>query len=262
MADADPLLFEVRDGVAWLTLNRPDALNAIDRPLGEAYMDAIERIRDDDSIRCGVITGAGRAFCAGADLKDRAREQEEEGRGRQPFPAYPPRQYHTVDAEKPMIAAVNGHCIGGGLEIALACDFRIASTQATFGLPEITLGFFPGAGAPLRLPRIIGLGQAMEMLLTGERIDAAGALEYGLVNRVMQPEELLEEAARLASKIAANAPLAVKALRYTVYEGLDMSLPQAFRFAGATRWAIGQTEDAKEGPRAFTEKRPPKFTGR
>lgn len=256
-----PLLFEVRQGVAWITLNRPDALNAIGDDLGRRLLAALERVRDDDEIRVAVITGTGRAFSAGADLKDRARNQEE-GRGPTAFPAYPRPSYFTFETGKPMIAAVNGYCLGGGLELALVCDFRIASTQASFGLPEITLGFFPGAGAPLRLPRVIGAGQALEMLLTGERIDAARAHAYGLVNRVVQPEELLPEVERVALKIASNAPLAVKALRDTIYQGMDMTLPQALRFGGAMRWVIGQTEDAKEGPRAFTEKRPPEFKGR
>ncbi|MCK9486592.1 MAG: enoyl-CoA hydratase/isomerase family protein [Dehalococcoidia bacterium] len=260
-AEGEPLLLDVRQGVAWITLNRPDALNALNGDLTAALMAALERVRDDDAIRVGVITGAGRAFCAGADLKDRVRNQDE-GRGPTAFPAAPPPSYFSFDTDKPMIAAVNGYCLGAGLELALTCDFRIASTQASFGLPEITLGFFPGAGAPIRLPRVIGFGQALEMLFTGERIDATHAREYGLVNRVVQPEGLLPEVERVALKIASNAPLAVKSLRDVIYQGMDMTLPQALRFGGALRWAIGQTEDAKEGPRAFAEKRPPEFKGR
>lgn len=260
-SDPQPLLLDIREGVAWITLNRPDALNAIDGAMTSALMSALERVRDDDAIRVGVLTGAGRAFCAGADLKNRVRNQEE-GRGPTAFPTYPPPAYHTFDTQKPMIAAVNGHCLGAGMELALTCDIRLASTQATFGLPEISLGFFPGAGAPQRLPRLIGLGQAMEMLLTGDRIEASRALSFGLVNRVVQPEDLLPEAERLAVRIASHAPLAVKSLRDVVHQGLDMTLPQALRFGGAMRWVIAQTEDAKEGPRAFAEKRPPEFKGR
>lgn len=267
MPDASPddatrsVLVEVREGVATITLNRPDALNAMDEDLTARLMAALERVRDDEAIRCAVITGAGRAFCAGADLRRRAANQSE-GRGPTPFPVTPPPLYHSFDAQKPMIAAVNGHCLGAGLELALTCDFRLASTLATFGMPEITLGFFPGGGAPLRLPRAIPLGAAMEILLTGDRIDARTAHEYGLVNRVLQPEELLPEAQRIAARIASHAPLAVRGLREVVTQGLEMPLPQALRWGGAMRWAIGQTDDAKEGPRAFAEKRPPEFTGR
>jgi E-phenylitaconyl-CoA hydratase len=257
----DSVITAVADGVATITLNRPDAMNAMDADLTARLMAALERVRDDDSIRVGVLTGAGRAFCAGADLRARVVAQDQ-GRGPTAFPVNPPVAYHTFDTQKPMIAAVNGHCLGAGLELALTCDIRLASTLATFGMPEITLGFFPGAGAPQRLPRAIPLGAAMEMLLTGERIDASRAHEYGLVNRVLQPEELLEEARRVALKIAGNAPLAVRGLREVVYRGLDMTLAESLRFGGAMRWAIGQTEDAKEGPRAFAEKRPPEFKGR
>lgn len=258
---AESVLVEVAEGVATITLNRPDAMNAMNADLTARLMAALERVRDDDSIRVGVLTGAGRAFSAGADLRARVSAQDE-GRGPTAFPVNPPVAYHTFNTQKPMIAAVNGYCLGAGLELALTCDIRLASTLASFGMPEITLGFFPGAGAPQRLPRMISLGAAMEMLLTGERIDARTAHEYGLVNRVVQPEKLVEEAQRVASKIAANAPLAVRGLREVIYEGLDMTLPQALRWGGAMRWAIGQTDDAKEGPRAFAEKRPPEFRGR
>jgi E-phenylitaconyl-CoA hydratase len=257
----EPLRFDVIEGVATITLNRPDALNALNEDLVAALMAALARIHDEDAIRVGVITGAGRAFCAGADLRRRVANQDE-GRGPTPFPVRPPALQHTFDTQKPMIAAVNGHCLGAGLELALTCDIRLASTAATFGLPEISLGFFPGGGAPLRLPRAIPLSAAMEMLLTGDRIDAATAREYGLVNRVLEPDALLPEAQRVAARIASHAPLAVQGLREVVMHGLEMPLPQALRWGGAMRWAIGQTEDAREGPRAFAEKRPPEFKGR
>jgi len=258
---APTVLVDVTEGVATLTLNRPEALNAVNGQLSSELMAALERVRDDDAIRVAVITGSGRAFSAGADLRARVVEQDK-GRGPTPFPVNPPASHHTFDTQKPLIAAVNGYCLGAGLELALACDIRIASTLASFALPEITLGFFPGGGGPLRLPRVIPLSAAMEMLLTGDRIDAATALQYGLVSRVVQPEELLDEANRIASRIAANAPLAVRGLREVIYQGLDMTLPQALRWGGSMRWAIGQTEDAKEGPRAFAEKRSPNFQGR
>jgi E-phenylitaconyl-CoA hydratase len=254
------VLVDVQDGVATITLNRPDAMNAINGEMAEALMAALTRVRDDDAIRCGILTGAGRAFTVGADLKRRV-ENQERGRGPTPFPVTPPTTYYTFDTTKPMIAAVNGYCLGGGFEITLTCDIRIASTQAVFGLPEITMGFFPGGGAPQRLPRLVGASAAMEILLTGDRFEAGRALEIGLVNRVVQPEDLVPEAQRIAARIASHAPLAVRGLREVIYQGLDMPLAQALRWGGAMRWAIGQTDDAKEGPRAFAEKRPPEFTG-
>jgi enoyl-CoA hydratase/carnithine racemase len=254
--------FEASNGVGMITLNRPDALNTINADLSRGLMEGLRRIRDDESIRVGLVTGAGRAFCAGADLRSRAGGPAASSGPAELFPTDPPEGFATFDAKKPLIAAVNGHCLGGGFEIALACDMRIASTQATFGLPEISLGFMPLAGAPQRLPRAIPQAAAMEMLFSGDRIDAATALQYGLVSRVVAPEELMAEARRLAERVASHAPLAVRALKEVVYASQDMSLPQALRFGGAMRWVIGQTDDSKEGPRAFAEKRPPEFKGR
>lgn len=192
---SDTLRVAVNDGVAVLTLNRPDSMNALNRELANALIEAFEQVRDDDAIRVAVVTGSGRAFCAGADMKERVSTGMGSGGLAaglpQEFFASPPTQTaYTVDTRKPMIAAVNGHCLGGGLELALACDIRIAAEGVRFGLPEITRGFFPGGGGPVRLPRAMPRALAMDMLLTGEAITADVALRGGLVSRVVPAEEL------------------------------------------------------------------------
>lgn len=262
---SDTLRFAVTDGVALLTLNRPEALNALNRELVGALMEALHTIRDDDAIRVGVLTGEGRAFSAGADLKERAAGGAPGPGGGSPasfFAADTGFSFATFDTGKPLIAAIGGHCLAGGLELALTCDIRIAADDSRFGVPEITRGFFPGAGAPQRLPRMIPQALAMEMLLTGDPIDAAGALHAGLVSRVVPREQLLPTAMEIARRIAAHAPLAVRAVRELAYAANDMTLAQAMRFGGSLRWIIGQTDDAAEGPRAFAEKREPRYEGR
>jgi len=169
--------------------------------------------------------------------------------------------FHEFDARKPIIGAVNGYCLGGGFEIALSCDLLIASETASFGLPEITLGFFPLAGAPVKLPRGVPRVVANDMLFTGERIDAKKAYEFGLVSRVVPADDLLATAEAMAQKIASYAPLAVRSLLELVKRQGNMPEGEALRLASTMRWAIGQSADAKEGPRAFVEKRPAVFKG-
>jgi enoyl-CoA hydratase/carnithine racemase len=234
-------------------------MNAINADLSAGLMAALRRVREDEEIRVAVLTGNGRAFCAGADL--RSRSPGASGGPRDVFSTEDRESFATFDARKPLIAAVNGHCLGGGFEIALACDLRIASEEARFGLPEITLGFFPLAGAPMRLPRAIPQAYANEMLFLGERIDAQTALRFGLVSRVVPPEQLLPIAEEMAAKIAGYAPIAVRGLKEITYAQADLTLPQAMRLGSTLRWIVGQTADAKEGPRAFAEKRSPQFRG-
>ncbi|MPZ99992.1 MAG: hypothetical protein GEU80_11800 [Dehalococcoidia bacterium] len=264
---SETLRFEATDGVAVITLNRPEALNAINRELSGALMEALHTVRDDDAIRVGLLTGEGRAFSAGFDLKERAASGNAGGGsgGGAPadfFPAHPSEPFTTFDMRKPLIAAIGGHCLAGGLELALTCDMRIAGDDARFGVPEIVRGFFPGGGAPVRLMRMIPQAQAMEMLLTGDPIDAETALRAGLVSRVVPRDQMMETAMQLATRIARHAPLAVRAVKELAYASEDMTLPQAMRFGSSLRWIIGQTADASEGPRAFAEKREPRFEGR
>jgi len=255
------VLFDVAEGVATITLNRPEALNAINGELAAGLIAAYREVRRRDDIRVALLTGNGRAFCAGADLKARVRSDAAGSPIAPLFRTEDPEGVYDFDPRKPVIAAINGHCLGGGFEIALTCDILVASEAATFGLPEITLGFFPGAGGPVRLPRSIPRALANDMLLTGERIDARAALERGIVSRLFAPDALLPAARAMAARIAGNAPLAVRAMREIIRRQENLPHDDAMRLAGSMRWIIGLTEDAKEGPRAFAEKRQPVFKG-
>ncbi|MCG3188937.1 MAG: Carnitinyl-CoA dehydratase [Burkholderiaceae bacterium] len=258
---------EVRDAVLILTIDRPAARNALDAATRAALLEAWQRFRDDESLRVAVLTGAGEAaFCAGADLKElgahyramtpierRERAEREPGLGA---------ITRNFDPRKPVIAAINGACLAGGLELALACDIRVAAEHASFGLPEVSRGILPGAGGTQRLPRLVPQGVALEMILTGAPIDAEAALRWGLVSRVVPGAALLDCALEIAARIAANGPLAVRAARDAVYQGLALPLDAALRLEQYTAEPLRLSEDAAEGVRAFVEKRPAKFSGR
>jgi enoyl-CoA hydratase/carnithine racemase len=259
---SETVLFELDQHVAIITLNRPSQRNAMNRELRGALMDALQRVRQNDDIRAAVLTGAGGTFSAGADLKERA----EHGRGDADriagiVVADPNQGFSTMPMEKPLIGAIDGYCLAAGLELALTCDIRICTPEARFGLPEIIRGFFPGGGGPQRLIRAIPQSAAMEMILTGDQIDAATALQFGLVSRVVPQAEMLDTARQLAQRIAGHAPLAVRAVKEVARASLDETLDQALRFGGALRWIIGQTDDAREGPRAFAERREAQYRG-
>ena len=259
--------FECEGAVALLTINRPKVHNALDFEASDALVAAWTRFRDDDDLRVAILTGAGeRSFCAGADLRgvgdfykkltsaERLRRSEQvPGLGG---------ITRNLAVDKPIIAAVNGYCRAGGLEIALACDLRIASESASFGLPEVTRGILPGAGGTQRLPRLIGPGRALDLILTGRRIDAHEAERFGLVTRVVAPGDLPQAALALATSIAANGPLAVRAAKAAVWHGLDVPLEEGLRLEQLLAEPVRQSEDAQEGPRAFLEKRKPVFKGR
>ncbi len=262
---AEHLLFEVSDRIATITLSRPDQKNAMSQSMTEALMGCIREIRANDEIRVGLITGAGGVFCAGADLKERAAGGGGRAQDRSAATAVDAdlsAQWWSMRIEKPLIAAIDGYALAAGFEIALACDIRICSTNAQFGLPEITRGFFPGGGGPQRLARFIPQSMVMEMVLTGDRIDAERALACGLVSRMVAPEELQPTARQMAERIAGHAPLAVRAAKEVTQAALDMTFEQSMRLSGSLRWIIGQTDDAKEGPQAFAEKRDPVFKGK
>jgi enoyl-CoA hydratase len=249
-----------RDGTTLtLTLNRPDKLNAIDGAMLDALGDALAQIERDRKVRAVVLTGAGRAFSAGADIKEWTALAPLEFsrswglRGHALFDrlaALPP----------PVIAALNGIAFGGGLELALCADLRIASQEARLGLPEVTIAALPGWGGTQRLPRLIGAGRAKHMILTGQPIDAAKAEAWGLVSEVVAPEVLLARARELAAQIAANAPLSVEAAKRLVDAALPVSPAATLEsHAGAV---CGATEDAAEGRASFLERRPPRYHGR
>jgi enoyl-CoA hydratase/carnithine racemase len=255
--------YEIDGRVARITINRPQAMNAIDSAHNAALAAAWRRLNEDADARVGVLTGSGaRSFCAGADLKElipahhravRAGSRDLWAMGGMTFePHY----------GKPMIAAVNGHALAGGLELALACDIRLCSPNATFGLAETKWALIPGAGGTQRLPRAVPLGWAMEMILTGDAIDAETALRIGLVNRVLPQGELVEAAMRLAATIARRGPLAVMAARRSILEGLTLGLAGGLNNERDIFFDIMKSEDAIEGARSFAEKRDPEFHGR
>jgi len=246
-----------RDGhILLVTINRPEVRNAIDRATAEAIAAAMDELDADPHLRVGVLTGAGATFSAGMDLKAFARGESTvtESRGFAGLVARPP--------VKPLIAAVEGWALGGGFEIVLACDLVVAAEDATFGLPEVKRGLTPAAGGLFRLPNRIPYHQAMRLVLTGEPLPARRAAELGLVNELTPPGQALAAARQLAATIAANAPLAVAAAKRTVVESADWPLDECFARQAAISGPVHRSEDAKEGARAFLEKRAPVWTGR
>ena len=260
---SDTLLFTLTEQVAVITLNRPAVRNAMNRELRHALVEALQRVRAEDGIRAAVLTGAGRTFSAGADLKERAQSgRDADASVASVIEASRDTGFARMTMEKPLIAAIDGYCLAAGFELALLCDMRICTPEAQFGLPEIRRGFFPGGGGPQRLMRAIPQSVAMEMILTGDAIDAPTALRVGLVSRVVPEPELLPTALQIAQRIASHAPLAVKAVKEVAQAALDETLEHSLRFGSTLRWIIGQTEDAREGPRAFAERREPRYQGR
>ena len=258
---ADDIL-TVRDAaVATVTVNRPAVLNALDARTVQSLTAVMSDLGQEDAIRCVVITGSGdRAFIAGADINELARLTPTSARA---VADGGHRLCALIEAlGKPVIAAINGFALGGGCEIALACTLRIAAATAKLGQPEIGLGLIPGFGGTQRLPRLIGRGRALEMLLTGAPISAEEAWRIGLVNRVVPPKTLGEETGRLAATLAAQAPMAVRHILELVHHGLDMSLAEAAVFEASMFGLVNGTDDAREGTKAFLEKRKPRFTGR
>jgi len=259
----DAVLYERRGRIAVITINRPEALNAINAQVWTEMGYALEEYARDTTLWCAIITGAGeRSFCAGADLKALSRgEQIVPTEGEKWGFAGIVKHY----IKKPIIAAVNGFALGGGTEIALACDLIVASEKASFGLPEVKRGILAGAGGLLRLPRQIPLKIALECILTGEALSAEEAKKWGLINRVVPHESVLEEAIQLANKICENAPLAVSASKDIAYRGLDVALDhpgEAWEINDQYSNQVMKWEDSMEGVRAFAEKRKPVWQGR
>jgi len=248
-------------GVELWTIAGEARRNPISRALLAELGEGVARVSSSREVRVVILTGAGhRAFCSGADLKERATMSEVEVRGfldglRRTF-----RAIETSDAV--FIAAVNGSAFGGGTELALACDLRLAAPSAELGLTEVKLGIIPGGGGTQRLARLIGPGHARDLILTGRRVAAAEALSLGLVNRVSEEGKLIEDSAALAAEIAANAPVAVAAAKHAISEGLSLPLDDALRLELSHYEKVLGTEDRLEGLRAFAEKRPPAFKGR
>ncbi|MGV1049648.1 MAG: enoyl-CoA hydratase/isomerase family protein [Solirubrobacterales bacterium] len=254
--------FELREGgVALITLNRPERLNAIDAEHYRLLSEAWVRVRDEAEIRVAVVTGAGeRAFSVGADLKSFINAPEELSR----FWLTQREQLlnRGLEVWKPVVAAVNGYCLGGGMTLLLGTDLRVAAEHASFGLSEVKRGVIPGNGGSQRLLAQLPHAIAMEMLLGGEPVDAAEAERWGLVNRVVPAERLLETALELAERVAANAPLAVQAAKELALRSRDLDLQDGLRFEQSILRLLQFSDDAREGPAAFAEKREPRFEGR
>jgi len=262
MADTYATLLIERhaDGYAVVTLNRPEALNALNSALFKDLSDFLDAVEHDDSVRCLVLTGSGdKAFAAGADIKEMSDQSYADmykanffGLGHDRITRF----------RKPIIAAVNGFALGGGCELAMLCDFIVASEKAKFGQPEINLGVAPGIGGSQRLTRLVGKSKAMDMVLTARMMDAAEALASGLASRVVPHETLLDEVRKIAAKIASQSPLAVMANKEMVNAALETTLTQGVQFERRLFHSLFAFEDQKEGMAAFVEKRKPSFTGR
>ncbi|OGK78312.1 MAG: hypothetical protein A2X51_06065 [Candidatus Rokubacteria bacterium GWC2_70_24] len=259
---ADPqVLLTVEGYIATLTLNRPEAMNAMGHDLARDLEAALDRLEAAQEVRAVVATGAGdRAFSVGGDIKERGAMSLDE---RWEHALRLGRCFDRIETlPLPVIAAINGFCFGGGMEMAVACDLRIASERAQVGFLEVKLGVFPGAGGPARLTRLVGKGRAKLVLYTGRRFPAAEGLAMGLVERVVPQGRLMEEACALAAEIAANGPLAVRALKRLVDTCYEADLASSQELARALRRPLDHTADMLEGVRAFEQKRPPRFQGR
>ena len=254
------VLYNVKEGIATVTMNRPDSLNSLSFPTLLELRRIVDEIRADRSLRVVIITGSGsKAFCTGADLKERAEMTQDQVRRfiftiRETFSS-------LAQLPIPVICALNGIALGGGTELALACDLRLAADHAVLGLTEVSLGIIPGAGGTQRLPRLIGVGKAKELIFTGRKISAGEALTIGMVNKMTTGGNLLAEAYKLAAEMAANAPLAVQQAKLAINHGLEMDLSNGLALESNAYEVLIPTKDRLEGLAAFKEKRKPIYLG-
>ncbi|MGB8954337.1 MAG: enoyl-CoA hydratase-related protein [Tumebacillaceae bacterium] len=276
MSGTEHLLFEVRDQIATITLNRPESMNAFSVPMIEAWVKALEECRDREDIRVVVVTGAGKAFCTGGDVKSMSGGRGFLDRGDSELDTYStglarknslwkliqrvPLTLQQVD--KPVIAAVNGHAFGAGLDMALMCDMRVAGDRARFAEGYVKLGLVPGDGGAYFLPRLVGMAKALELLLTGEMINAAEAERIGLVNRVVPHDQVLDEAYKMAALIAAQPPVAVQLIKRAAYQSAALDLRSSLDLVSSHMAIVTETEDHLEALKALLEKRQGVFKGR
>lgn len=261
MSEYNNLLFENVDGIGFVTINRPKALNALNAETINELDRMFETLENDDSVKAVILTGGGeKSFVAGADITEMQNMSAAEGRawGKKAQAVF----NKIENLPKPVIAAVNGYALGGGCEISMACDIRIASEKAKFGQPEVTLGILPGFGGTQRLSRLVGKGRAKEILFTGDMIDAAEAYRIGLVNKVTAPEELVSTAKEMALKIMSRAPFAIRVCKQAVNTGLNVDLESGVAFEAEVFGLCFATQDQKEGMTAFVEKRKAAFSGK
>jgi enoyl-CoA hydratase/carnithine racemase len=263
--DYQTILFNVRDQIAFVTFNRPESMNAVNRQMARELVEACKRIEDDAGVRIAIFTGAGeRAFSAGMDLKERAESAASPiERRQQKLSATIHTQSRAVAAiTKPTIAAIRGYCVGGGLEFALACDMRVSAEDAKLGLAEVKRGLIPGAGGTQRLARAVGVAKALEICLTGDNVTGIEAQRLGLVNMAVPANDVMKASEDLAARILKGAPMSVLFIKEAIKKGVELSLDEGFRLESDLSALVGTTEDSKEGPRAFAEKRAPVWKGR
>ncbi len=263
--DYQDIIYTKEDGIASITLNRPDRMNALIPGISEGICEAVEDAAKDNEVRVLVITGTGRAFCAGGDVKamaERSSQPGGEGERREPGVNNAPLYVLLHRLEKPVIAAINGVAVGGGLDMALACDIRIASDRARFAEVYIRRGIIPAGGGTYYLPRLVRIDRACLLIWTGDMIDAKEAERIGLVTMVVPHEELESATRELSEKLAKSPPLAIQRAKRAIYEGLGMSLEKTLEYINLINIELRETEDHKEGARAFVEKREPLFKGR
>ncbi|MDC0762313.1 enoyl-CoA hydratase-related protein [Brevibacillus sp. AG] len=257
----ETILYEVSEGVAVVTLNRPDKFNAFTAVMNKEITDALKQAQKDADVRCIFLTGAGRAFNAGQDLSDVS------GGGDVDYGGFLRDRYNPMilqfqKTEKPIIAAVNGVAAGAGMSVALACDIRLASEKASFVNAFVNIGLVPDSGGCYFLPRIVGIGKALELAMTGEKVSAEEAMRIGLVNQVYPAESFIEDALAYARKLASLPTKGIGLIKRTMYKGLEMGLEETLEYEAFAQEAAGSTADHKEGVTAFMEKRAPRFTGR
>ncbi|KGK85475.1 enoyl-CoA hydratase [Desulfosporosinus sp. HMP52] len=258
--DYETVIVEIEDGIAIVTLNRPEVLNALSGQVFNELADAASILADDDSVRAVIITGGEKVFAAGADIKMMASQSAVDvATSIRPSKI----AFHLIETmKKPVIAAIAGYALGGGCELTLVTDVRIAADTAQFGLPEIKLGILPGGGGTQRLPKLIGAGKAKELIFSGDIIDAEEALRIGLVNKVVPVSDLMAEAKKMAKKFASRGAVALQLAKSCINEGLQMDLEIGLQYEHKCFSLLFATEDQKEGMAAFIEKRKPKFKGK
>lgn len=271
MENLQNVLYAVKDQIAWITLNRPESLNAVNREMVKAIVEYCRQANEDRGVQVIIFKANGaRAFSVGGDIKDRARANattEAEGesplalrQARHGVPGTPAPAIAGIN--KITIALVHGYVVGTGLLMSLACDIRIAADNARLGLSEIRLGFMPGSGGTQRMARLVGIPKALEICLSGELYDATECHRIGLVNQVVPYDQLIPAGEKMAASFLKGAPLALRYIKEAIYKGSEMTLEQGLRFESDLQSLVMQTEDAKEGPKAFVEKRPPVWKGR